>query len=137
MDQFTLCAYGRQKKGSWEDGFFLKKKVKNPLGRFELTYFLEHQDEIPIEWNKKLICFFGAIFSEKHMDRLISPDGSRAITFDKEFVPFLYKVDSGWKLDALGLDDEFGPTRLSAELKPISLRERILSWFDSYPYPRI
>lgn len=135
MDRFTLRAYGRQKKsgkGNWEDGLFLKKKAKRPLGRAELAYFLDHQQEIPAEWGKKLICFFGAVFSEKQMDRVMSKEGSIPLVYDKEFVPFIYRVDAGWKLDAFALDDEFGPTRLSAELKPQPIWSRIKEWFRQY-----
>ncbi len=132
MNQFTLRAYGRQKKGSWEDGFFIKKKAKRPLGRAELTYFLEHQNEIPEKWSRLLICFFGATFNEKQVDQVISKEGSRVIAFDKEFVPFIYRAGDTWKIDAFALDDQFGPTRLSAELKPKPIWNRIREWFKVY-----
>lgn len=113
-----LCEYGRQKRGSWEEGFDVSRYTQHPICDCFLDYLLAHPAEIPKEWEGKLVCFWGTIYSVIQKEPVKISGQAENKIFDREvqYVRFLHLSGGVWKSDILALDDEFGPTRLSAEL---------------------
>lgn len=123
--KIKLCIYGRQNEKSWEEGHDIKKFVSNPLCDHWLDYFLDHQEKIPNEWKGKLIFFWGTIYTLPQSMPLIigsvSKDGTpnkniKSFKYNEQYVRCLYNISgNNWACDFLSLNDEFGPTRVSAE----------------------
>lgn len=123
--KIKLCAYGRQNHCSWETGHDIKKYVSNPLCADVLDYLLEHPEKIPEEWKGKLVFFWGTIYRTeecmpvavaKMEEGVLNKSGAVPLKYEVQYVRCLYFVGGDWKWDMLSLDDDFGPTRVSAEL---------------------
>jgi hypothetical protein len=125
-----LCVYGRQEKGSWETGHDIRHMVKNPLNACVLDYLLDHQDSIPPNWAGKLVFFWGTIYKVKQPVPFINAEKKTAmIPIEKLFVRCLLKSGGEWVWDSLCLDDEFGFTRVSAEIKLPNWWQRLIAKF--------
>lgn len=122
--KINLCAYGRQNQNSWEEGHDIKKYLSNPLCDCVLDRLLDHPDRIPSDWKGKLVFFWGTVYkvSQQIPVGAISPGGvqteAKVIGQETQYVRFLFMSQGIWQSEFLSLDDEFGPTRLSAELAP-------------------
>lgn len=125
--RMALRAYGRQRTGSWEDGHTICRLAAHPLGVDVLEGFLRHPHIIPEVWKGKLVFFWGTIYSAP--STVPGVEGAPAIPHEILYVRCLIFSGGSWKDDFLSLDDEFGPTRLSAEIYVPTLRERIKSFF--------
>lgn len=125
INKVKLCTYARQNHGSWEEGNDIKKYVSNPLCDDVLDYFLDHPEEIPESWKGKLIFFWGTIYGQQKTEPLVvagtNEEGQpekyvRPFRYEEKFVRCLLFYGGKWTCDFLSLRDEFGPTRVSAEL---------------------
>lgn len=127
--KIVLKRYGRQYKGSWESGDFIRNSTKRPLCHHTMEKLLEHSNDIPDSWRGKVICFYGSIFKMKTAQVIPGAMPARTIEYDQFYVPCIYFSQNRWVIDFLWLDDEFGPTRVSAELPPLTIWQRIKSIF--------
>lgn len=122
-----LCSYGRQNHGSWEDGYDIKKYVSNPLCADVLDELLANPIRIPDEWKGKLVFFWGTTYSiSKPVNLGLS---TKAIMPTSEYVRFLFMSGGEWRSEFMDVDDEFGPTRLSAEL---DTGRRLPQWIKNF-----
>ena len=127
---FDTYAYGRQITGSWEDGSTIRRLVKNPMTAADLDAFLKCPELIPIEWKRKLVFFWGTIYRAERETRIMKKDGNHgSVEYQALYVRCLVWNGKEWTSDNLSLDDEFGPTRVSAEVKrSTSSFANIKSW---------
>lgn len=124
IENIKLYTYGRQNNDSWEIGYDIEKRVVDPLCADVLDHLLNHQDKIPSSWKGKLVFFWGTIYKVEQKVPIVSAvksingidkNESKSLVIDVEYVRFLFFNGGEWKSDFLSLDDEFGPTRVSAE----------------------
>ena len=112
-EKTVLKLYGRQKDGFSEYGHDIRKRVKNPLNAVALDYLLSRPNKIPKSWEGKLVFFWGTIYRVPPPQQV---SDSATVISGQLYVRCILKSGGQWIADSLSLDDDFGPSRVSAEV---------------------
>lgn len=114
IDTIKLVAYGRQKSKSWEEGKDILHKTRDPLNAIAIETLLAYPKEIPESWKGKIVCFWGTLYTPAEISKPVVAE--EIIAPPSLYVRCLVHSGGEWKDEYLSVNDEFGPTRVSAEL---------------------